>query len=163
MIQVVGSDGYVCSADVAEAFYVVPLNPSEYPLMGFKWGGKLWIFKVLGMGVASSPRTFSRVANAIEYAFVKRNIEISYIDNIQLVRHYADDFFGVASDMKTADQLFDSMIQTMSELNTPSKPAKNVFPTKCIHKELDVHNRFEILISTFRVCPFNLSQFCQGP
>ena len=100
--------------------------------MGFKWGGKLWIFKVLGMGVASSPRTFSRVADAIEYAIVKRNIEIAYIDNIQLVRHYADDFFGVASDKETADKLFDSMIQTMSDLNIPSKPAKNVFPTKCI-------------------------------
>ena len=132
MMQVVGPDGYAFSADVAEAFYVIPLAPSEYPLMGFKWGGKLWIFKVLGMGVASSPRTFSRVADAIEYAIVKRNKEVAFIDNVQLIRHYADDFFGVASDKATADKVFSSMIQTMSDLNTPAKVAKNISPTKCI-------------------------------
>ena len=54
MMAVVGSDGYAFGTDIKEAFYVIPLNPSEYPLMGFKWGGKLWVFKVLGMGVSSS-------------------------------------------------------------------------------------------------------------
>ena len=132
MLAVVGEDGYVFSADVEEAFYIIPLAPSEYPLMGFKWGGKLWIFKVLGMGIASSPRTFSRVADAIEYAIVKRNKEIAFKDGVQLIRHYADDFFGVAPNRKVADTLFQSMNETMSELNAPPKIAKNITPTKCI-------------------------------
>ena len=100
--------------------------------MGFRWGGKLWIFKVLGMGIASSPRTFSRVADAIEYAIVKRNKEIAFKDGIKLIRHYADDFFGVALNKEVADTFFQSMNETMAELNAPPKIAKNITPTKCI-------------------------------
>ena len=73
MLSVVGGEGYVYASDVEEAFYIIPVAPSEYPLTGFHWGGKLWIFKVLVMAISSSPRTFSRVADAIEYAIVKRN------------------------------------------------------------------------------------------
>ena len=132
MMHAVGEEGYAFSSDVEEAFYVIPLAPSEYPLMGFRWGGKLWIFKVLGMGISSSPRTFSRVADAIEFAIVKRNKEIAFQDDIQLIRHYADDFFGVAPNKATADKLFQSMQDTMVELNTPPKMIKNITPTKCI-------------------------------
>ena len=55
-----GVGAYMFIRDLDQAYYLLPLNPSEYPLMGFKWAGKLWIFKVAGMGVASSPRSFTR-------------------------------------------------------------------------------------------------------
>ena len=82
MLSVVGEEGYVYASDVKQAFYIIPLAPSEYPLTGFRCGGKLWIFKVLGMGISCSPSTFSRVADAIEYAIVKRNKEIAFKDGV---------------------------------------------------------------------------------
>ena len=72
------------------------------------------------------------MADAIEYAIVKRHEDIAFKDNVQLIRHYAYDFFDVAPDKPTADTLFKSMKDTMSDLNAPPKRTKNISPTKCI-------------------------------
>ena len=63
---------------------------------------------------------------------MKRNKEIAFKDGVQLVRHYADDFFGVAPNYEIAKCLFQSMNETMTELNAPPKITKQITPTKCI-------------------------------
>ena len=56
-----------------DAFYVVPDEKSEYPLMGLHWGGKLWVFLVLQQGFASSLRIFGRFGDSVEYIVVNEN------------------------------------------------------------------------------------------
>ena len=132
MVHTAGEGACMFTRDLDQAYYLLPLNPSEFPLMGFKWAGKLWVFKVAGMGVASSPRSFTRFVDTLEYYTVKRLKHVAFKNGVQMIRHYADDFFGCASDMETAQKLFDGLGSTMAELNTPPKNAKDIYPTQCI-------------------------------
>ena len=132
VVYTAGEGAYMCTRDLDQAYYLLPLNPSEFPLMEFKWAGKLWIFKVAGMGVASSPRSFTRFVDPIEFYTVKRLKHIAFKNGVQMVRHYADDFFGCASDKETAQKLFDGLGVSMAELNTPPKEKKDIYPTQCL-------------------------------
>ena len=85
MIHTAGEGALMFTRDLDQAYYLLPVNPSEYPLMGFKWGGKLWIFKVAGMGVASSPRSFTRFVDPLEYYTVKRLKHIAFKNGVQMV------------------------------------------------------------------------------
>ena len=132
MIITAGPEAHMFAKDVMDAYYRVPLDPSEYCLMGIKWCGKIWLLKVLPMGLASASRTFGRFGDGAEYVFVKNNQDIAFEDGVQLVRHYADDYFGVGKNKKHANELFQKLGITFRSLNIPDKPTKDIHPAPCI-------------------------------
>jgi hypothetical protein len=42
LVQTVGSKCYMAKSDISDAFRLLPLNPSQYHLMGFMWRGKYY-------------------------------------------------------------------------------------------------------------------------
>jgi len=58
---------YLSKSDVAEAFRIIPLHPSQYNLTGFEWEGLYYYDKVLPQGCASSCKIFEAVSTALKW------------------------------------------------------------------------------------------------
>ena len=54
------------------------------------------------MGLSSSPRIYTAFADAVEYICVNKHRDLSFLNGIQQIRHYIDDFFGAVPDWATA-------------------------------------------------------------
>ena len=119
---------HLYALDAYHAYYSAPLHPCQYKYMGMQWLNQYWLFKSLQMGLGSACRTYTRFADAIEFVIVKENKEIMFLEDIQLMGHYLDDFFGAQPSLERATIAFNASINTFEELNVPTTPAKQKTP-----------------------------------
>ena len=89
IIKKLGKGCYLAKTDIKSAFRIIPVRPSEYKLLGFKWRDKYFIEAVLPQGAASSCRIFETFSTAIEW--IARN-KLGIPDII----HILDDFLWIA-------------------------------------------------------------------
>ena len=76
----------LAKVDIAHAFRNIPVHPEDRYLLGMSWGGKVYLNLTLELpfGLRSSPKIFTAVADALEWAFLKQGVSWS--------THYIDDF-----------------------------------------------------------------------
>ena len=72
--------------DLSRYFRQLPLDPGDYPLIGYIVDGKIYFDKVLPMGMRSASYIVQRVTNAI--AHIHQQMEFFLLN-------YVDDFVGV--------------------------------------------------------------------
>ena len=80
---------FLAKTDIAEAFRLIPLHPSNYSLTGFKLDGHYYYDRCLPMGASSSCLIFERFSDAIVFILKTR----------YLVKHIVkvlDDFLFIA-------------------------------------------------------------------
>ena len=65
------------------------------------------------MGLGSACRTYT---DAIEFVIVKENVDIMFINEIQMMCHYLDDFIGAQPTLKRAYVAYNSSIATLKSL-----------------------------------------------
>ena len=128
MMHKAGKDAYMFTADAKDAYYRIPIHPSQYRFMGIKWLQKHWLFLSLQMGLASAPRIYTRFGDAVEYIVVNNNKDIIFLDNIQVLRHYIDDYFGVHPDKEKAITIYNSLLDWFDTLGIPTTDDKCVPP-----------------------------------
>jgi len=54
VINELGRGCYMAKADIKSAYRIVPIHPSQYHLLGFRWRGQYFYDKYLPMGMAES-------------------------------------------------------------------------------------------------------------
>ena len=84
-LRMYGSGSFMAKTDIESAFWIVPIKESEYPLVGFVWKGKFYYDKCIGMGAASSCKTFELLSTALE--LIARNK-----GHCRSIVHILDDF-----------------------------------------------------------------------
>ena len=114
--------------DAQNAYYRVPVQPSDWKYMGLKWAKKYWVFLSLQMGLSSAPRIYTAFADAIEYIAVNRGSRYAFHRGMQQLRHYIDDFFGACPSKREADALYRILIQTFKDLGIPTREDKCTAP-----------------------------------
>lgn len=72
--------------DMRKAFRQIRVDPGDIRLLGFKWGGKIYLDTVLAMGLRSAAYICQRLTNAIAFIYRKKGYAIV---------NYLDDFCGV--------------------------------------------------------------------
>ena len=128
LVNNAGPGAFIFLIDAQDAYYRVPTHPLDWRFMGIKWAKKLWVFRSLQMGCASSPKIYTEFADAVEYICVKRNKHIAFKNGIQQLRHYIDDFFGACSTQEEAEKLYKSVFETFKELGIPTRLDKCFAP-----------------------------------
>ena len=128
LVNNAGPGAYIFLIDAQDAYYRVPTHPDDWKFMGIKWAKKLWVFRSLQMGCASSPKIYTEFADAVEYICVKKNKDVAFLNGIQQLRHYIDDFFGACPTKKEAEKLYNSVFQTFDELGIPTRVDKCFYP-----------------------------------
>nr|XP_045603192.1 uncharacterized protein LOC123761301 [Procambarus clarkii] len=81
---------HLAKCDIAEAFRIVPVNPSDYHLLGFAYGGRYYYEKMLSMGAAPSCRIFETFSNALQWILAEKF-------GVRDVVKVLDDFLFVSS------------------------------------------------------------------
>ena len=81
------------------------------------------------MGLSSSPRIYTAFADAVEYVSVKYKKDIAFLNGIQQLRHYIDDFFCALPKKKDAYRLYNALFTVFEILGIPTKWEKCTKPS----------------------------------
>ena len=109
------TDYYLYTLDIANAYKVFPIDPNEWPLLTFKWGGKYYIENRLPFGSRNSSLTMQSIAKAIIHILNKNNIKSLM---------YLDDLLVISRGWAKAQQDVQKVTQIFKELNIPTVPHK---------------------------------------
>lgn len=85
MAQFLGQGALIAKCDLTDAFRLIPLHCSQYPLTGMKFEGKFWFDRTLPMGASSSCAIFESFSTALVFALEDRF-------GFNFVSHLIDDF-----------------------------------------------------------------------
>ncbi|XP_069157715.1 uncharacterized protein [Procambarus clarkii] len=81
---------HLTKCDIAEAFRIVLVHPSDYHLLGFAYGGRYYYEKMLSMGAAPSCRIFETFSSALQWLLAEKF-------GVRDVVKVLDDFLFVSS------------------------------------------------------------------
>ena len=108
----IGRYCYLAKSDIQSAFRIIPINPIDYPLLGFKWKGFYYFDRCLPMGASSSCQIFESFSTALQW------IVENYLPNTKVI-HVLDDFLFIAkteSECKSSLRIF---LRICEELGVP--------------------------------------------
>ena len=84
-----GKGALLAKIDIASAFRIIPVHPSERHFLGMFWQGRAYIDKQLPFGLRSAPVLFNGYVDALEWILREHGVS-------RLI-HYLDDFLVVSS------------------------------------------------------------------
>ena len=128
LVKNAGKGAWLFLIDAQDAYYRVPIQAADWKYMGIKWANKYWVFRSLQMGLSSSPGIYTAFADAVEYACVNKNKDIAFLNGIQQLRHYIDDFFGALPKEEDAKTLYKSLFKVFKDLGIPTQWEKCTSP-----------------------------------
>ena len=113
---------YTAKTDIADAFRLIPVHPSDYPKLGIQLDGYYYFDRVLPQGCGSSCRIFETFSTALQAIF-------EHIAPDAKCVHMIDDFFIMATDAATCQRHLDTFINLCSEIGVPIAPHKTTQPS----------------------------------
>ena len=126
MFHEAGDSAFLWVADVADAYLYVKLRLQDRKFMGVRWMDRTLVYSCLCFGTASAPNIYTRFADAIEFIIAKKCGLPTMYDRPaeRKIRHYLDDFFGVATCRAEAQRQLDTLIETWNTLGVKWKEHK---------------------------------------
>ena len=126
MVRVQGQGCYLSKVDIKHAFRLLPVKPSDWPLLGYFWDGSYYIDTRLPFGLRSSPAIFNQFADVVCWIMQ----QVFKLNNLV---HYADDFFLVSSqDYNSAKGDLHNLLDAFQQLYIPLAADKIIGPTKIL-------------------------------
>lgn len=110
--------------DIADAFRILPVTPSQWHLLGIHWDGHFYFDTRLTMGGRSSPYIFDTFSSALEW-ICTHNYELSHLC------HLLDDFFS-AETVENKGNSLSVILNVFSRLGVPVAPGKVEGPVTCL-------------------------------
>ena len=83
-VVLLGKGTLMAKMDIKSAYRLIPVHPSDRPLLGMRWRDHLFLDKTLPFGLRSAPKIFNAVADALQWVLQQRGVACVY--------HYLDDF-----------------------------------------------------------------------
>ena len=85
VLKMTRKDMYLCSIDIREAYFHLPIFSAHKPYLRFCFGERLMEFQALPNGLSSGPKMFTEITKAIMNHLRKLSILISiYLDDTYL-------------------------------------------------------------------------------
>ncbi len=125
IIKHLPSQAYLCKADIADAFKLIPLQPSLWHLHGIQWDDSLYYYTRLVFGCRSSPKIFDNLSQAL--CWIATNVY--GIDNIL---HLLDDFLTIDSSEQEGQATMAKLLNMFQRLAIPLALHKTTGPVKCL-------------------------------
>lgn len=125
LIQQLGPNCYLAKSDIKSAYRLVPVSPSDYSKLGFKFEGSYYYDKCLAQGCASSCRTFEMFSSALEW-ILKEKLSVKYCV------HVLDDFLFLGKTYDECASYLSAWESLCNSLSVPLAPNKTVGPSQNI-------------------------------
>ena len=128
-----GKTCFLVKLDVVAAFKQIPVHPSDWHLLGFRWLGQYYFERVLPFGLRSSPRLWELYAAAMHH-FIEKCVALSCdpLHQDRAIFHYVDDFLFVVRSEALGVLLRDAAVALGTDLGLPWAPDKTEGPTQCL-------------------------------
>ena len=120
-----GNNCYLAKTDIRSAFRIIPISPSNYHLLGFKWKDKYYFDRCLPMGASSSCAIFESLSTALEW------IICQYTRNVKIV-HVLDDFLIISPNEILCKLALKQISEICECIGIPLAPEKTMGPTHCL-------------------------------
>ena len=117
-VAFIGKKAKIWKIDLSRAFRQYPLDPGDYELFGFTWGGLWYWDKVLVMGHRSAPYIAQRISDAV--AYIIRSLE-------HFILNYIDDFVG-ADEYSRAVDAYHALLEVLDRIGLQQSPDKAIYP-----------------------------------
>lgn len=125
LVQDLGRQCKLFKSDIKSAYRLIPINPSDFELLGFCFENQFYFDKALPFGASISCITFERFARFLEFCTKLK------LQSAKLI-HYLDDFLGGDKTLELCAQALNIFQQTMSELGVPLALEKTEGPTEVL-------------------------------
>jgi len=132
-VVAVGAGCKLYKRDLRKAYRQFPVDPRDYPLLGYTWEGQLYFDTVLTMGLRSAAMSCQRSTYPVTWIFQRHD---------RLLFNYLDDFIGV-SESSLATSHFLQLGQLLSSLGLEESTNKACPPSEtmvCLGVQLDTIN-----------------------
>ena len=112
IIQKLGKGTTMCKTDIADAFKLMPITPSQWHMYCIKWRQQYYFYTRLAFGCRSSPKIFDTLSKAICW-IAEHNYGIKYI------LHLLDDFITFENPLLREDGNMKLLYHIFNYLNVP--------------------------------------------
>lgn len=120
-----GQGSYLIKVDVKSAFRLLPIHPSDFPLLGMQFQQQYFVDKALPFGLSVSCALFEKFSHFLEWC-VKNDAGTNNLI------HYLDDFLGCAREHAVATHLLSTTLNTFQSLGVPVASEKVEGPETCL-------------------------------
>lgn len=122
LVEIIKEKGGKClvfKKDLKRYYRQIPIDPGDLHLIGFQWGGKMILDRVVPMGLRTSALICQRITSAVTFMFAKLGYSVvNYIDD-----------FGGADTIDKADQAYNSLGMLLQDCGLEVSESKCVAPT----------------------------------
>jgi hypothetical protein len=119
LVAEAGPGAWLVKRDLADAFKHIPVNPSDWWLLGFEWEGSWWADLRLPFGLRTSPAIFDLFASGLDWILASERGWTSLL-------HYLDDFLAVLPPQQPLIQRYKQDFQSIcDDLGLQVKDAKS--------------------------------------
>ena len=128
---------YLAKTDIANAFRIIPIRPSESVLLGFRWRGAAYVDLALPMGCASSSQIFQLFSDALVWIAQTKFGAGPMVSVL-------DDFLFIGASQSDCQRSLDGFRRMCNALNVPLRPEKTVEPCRSLQflgVELDLNSQ----------------------
>ena len=103
------------------------VHPCDWPLLGMKWKGAIFLDAALSFGLRSAPLIFTAVADALLNQWIIKSM------GVQWVAHYINDFIMLgAPDSTECKDNASTMREAYTKVSLPVEPKKDKGPATTI-------------------------------
>jgi len=124
-IQTLGKGALLGKSDIKSAFRLLPVNPQDFDLLGFKIEEQFYFDKCLPMGASISCSLFEKFST-----FIQWQVEKQCVHYTPVMLHYLDDFlFGGQAGSNECQSLMQIFRTTCTLLGVPIAEGKTEGPS----------------------------------
>ena len=120
-----GQGSYMAKTDIKSAFRIIPVNPSDYHLLGFYWDSGYYYDRCLPMGCSSSCAIFEAFSTSLEWIIQRRLPRVA-------VLHILDDFLFISPTYHESKLALQTFKHICADIGVPLAPEKTVGPSQII-------------------------------
>ncbi len=122
-----GPGCYLGKMDIKSTFRLVPVQPTDWHLLGMHHLDRFYFDKCLPFGLASSCQIFEKVSMTVE-AIVQHGLKAN-----QDVKHYLDNFLAGGKFQDTCNEVVLHIIEMCQAVGIPISQEKTVWAIQWIH------------------------------
>ena len=125
VIKQLGAGCFMAMTDIKSAFRIIPIHPSDFPLLGMKWDNQFYYDVCLPMGLSSSCAIFEAFSSSLEWISVHRF-------GTSGVLHILDHFLFIAKTETKCRSDLSNFLRLCGYLGVPIAEEKTVGPSQVI-------------------------------
>ena len=115
-----GPSAYLFKRDLSRAYRQLPVDPADYPFLGYSWRNDFYFDIVLPFGLRSAAMMCQRTTNAINFIFHNMGFDtVNYLDD-----------FGGCDTIAQADLAFHKLGSLLKQLGIAESEDKAVAPSQ---------------------------------